>query len=329
VGISSATAPVILSVGQVWCPSAGRYIERRVQVKTKGEGFFMKGLVANLQIAFSGNFGSDSFDSSDPAYSTLGRYDASKHKDNGDVATNYSDEDAIKLSGSVTLHGHVATGPEGTVTMSGGAIGSTSYVDSGGKGIEEGYYAKDMNVDFPAVTAPFKTAPAPTAGIVGGVTYDYVLTAGNWQLSKLALSSGGKMLVTGNATLLVDKDVKLSGNAYIQINPGANLQMYVAAGSVGISGNSIMNLTGNAANFGLWGLPTLQNVSFSGDGLFTGTIYAPQAKLAMSGGSDAGMDFIGAAVVKQAAGSGTRKFHYDEALGNSAKNLVISSWNEL
>jgi hypothetical protein len=68
----------------------------------------------------------------------------------------------------------------------------------------------------------------------------------------------------------------------------------------------------------------------SGNASFIGTIYAPQAKLSMSGSGTESLDFVGAAIVNEVNGSGNFRFHYDESLSyNTPQNLVIVSWKEL
>jgi Tfp pilus assembly protein PilX len=332
VAVSSGTPPVITSTGQVWSVSTGDLVERRIQVRTRGQGIFPRGIVAKGKITLSGQFTSDSFDSSDPNYSTNGMYIVSRRKDNGDMAT-MAAPDAFDLGGQVKIYGHVSTTANGIVKISDPkqqVIGSASYIDSGGTGIEPGRHKKDLNVSFPNVEAPYSGGMPLSGGTINGVLYKYVLQSGEYTISTLTLSGSDKMLVLGGATLLVNQDVSISGDAFIQINPGANLQVYVRKGSVSISGKSVGNLTGYAANFGLWGMPEMKNINFSGEGEFLGTMYAPQAKLSMSGGSTSGLDFVGAAIVDEVNGSGQYRFHYDEALGSSnARNLGIVSWREI
>jgi hypothetical protein len=341
VGISSDTTPVIMSRGDAWCPSANRHITRTIVVQTLGRGIFNKGLVARGKITMSGQFSSDSFDSLKPEFSTNGQYDPAKKSDNGDVGTNLSTPDAIDMGGQVKIYGKVATGPSGTVKIdSTASVGTTNWIDSGNTGIESGRYTKDMNVSFPSVIYTNSGAtpqPGNVGGIinllgvvVGGTNYKYILDDGDYRLSTLVMSSSDKMLVRGKARLVVDKDVSLSGESFIQINTNASLEMYVKESQVSLSGNSVVNKAGSAANFSLHGLPGLKDINMSGNGAFIGTIYAPQAKLSMSGGGSDILDFYGAAIVNEVNGSGKFKFHYDESLSyNTPQNLVVVSWKEL
>jgi hypothetical protein len=196
-----------------------------------------------------------------------------------------------------------------------------------------------MNVSFPSVTYT-NSGPAPQPGVVGGVGipplviggtyYKYILDNGNYSLSTLSLSSDDKVLVRGNAKLVVDKDVSLAGQSFIQIDPNASLELYVKQGTVSIGGSSVVNYSGYAANFSLFGLPGLTTVNMTGNGTFIGTIYAPQASLKMAGSGSDVIDFIGAGIFNDISGIGNFKFHYDESLSYSAiESFVITSWQEL
>jgi len=332
VGIAAATPPSILSVGEVWCPSAGRYIKRTVLVTTLGRGKFAKGLMAKDKITFVGNFSSDSFDSLNPELSTDGQYDPAKRSDNGDVGTNLSEPGAIDISGTVQIYGRVATGPEGTINInSQSSIGSEAWVDGGNLGLQDYHHSQDVNVSYPIATAPYTTGTTPQSGKIDGVTYKYILEGGvNYQLSTLVLTKDDSVLVRGKARLLVDKDVSMAGQSVIKIEPDASLELYVTAGTISMTGKSVINESGNAADFSLTGLPGVENVNMSGNGTFLGTIYAPQASLKMSGGGNDPLDFIGGGIFNDISGVGNFRFHYDMALGyDAAKELVVTSWKEI
>ena len=332
--ISAAIPPTIVSLGQVWCPAANRYIDRRVQVTTYIWGSFTKGLVARENVVVSGEFYSDSFDSSNPDLSKNGQYDPDNHSDNGDIASNLSAPNAIRLDGVVKIYGTVATGPAGTVNIgSSSSIGTAGWIDGGETGIEPDRYSTDMNVSFPDAFVPADAddGSLPPSGKIDGTTYKYILQDGSdYKLSTLKLSGTDKMLVMGNARLVIDKDISLTGESYIQIQPHASLEVYVKAGIVSISGSSVFNQTGYAANFSLYGLPDLTEINITGGGTLIGTFYAPQADLKLAGSGDDPLDFIGAGIVNSVAGRGAYRFHYDEALGKTeARNLVVSSWKEI
>jgi hypothetical protein len=84
-------------------------------------------------------------------------------------------------------------------------------------------------------------------------------------------------------------------------------------------------------NLQYWGLPTNTRVAVSGNGAFTGTVYAPQAELTLNGGGKDNYDFVGASISKTARLNGKVQFHYDEALARVGPNrgYIVDSWNEL
>jgi hypothetical protein len=66
----------------------------------------------------------------------------------------------------------------------------------------------------------------------------------------------------------------------------------------------------------------------SGASGFTGLIYAPQARLTLSG---AGTVICGATISDTVSASGSFTFHYDESLGGfgATTPYVVSTWNEM
>src|SRR3989442_240448 len=86
VNISTASPPVITATGYVHIPlSTDKYLARTVQCNTTREGLFSKAIVAKNGIDLKGtNINTDSFISTDPNYSTGGRYDPAKRRDHGD-----------------------------------------------------------------------------------------------------------------------------------------------------------------------------------------------------------------------------------------------------
>jgi hypothetical protein len=107
--------------------------------------------------------------------------------------------------------------------------------------------------------------------------------------------------------------------------------MYSSATTAALGGDGVWNLGGNATNFFYYGLPSNEKLAVSGNGSFTGVIYAPEADLQLNGGGKDVVDFIGASVTKTATLNGHFNFHYDEALSKNAPaaSYAIQSWNEI
>ena len=84
----------------------GSYISRDVQVVVRTvSSFTFPGIIAR-SLTLGGNFGADSYDSSDPLYSTGGAYDPAKASDKAFVATTGS---GFSLNGSSHILGTVAS----------------------------------------------------------------------------------------------------------------------------------------------------------------------------------------------------------------------------
>jgi hypothetical protein len=326
--ISTDAAPVLVSQGFVRAPLQSTYICRTVRAATKKRTCYQGPFTAKDKISMSGGT-IDSFDSSDPLYNTLGRYDPFKQKANARVQCASTAAAAIAV-GNADVYGSVATGPGGTVTVgSSGCVGDvlwdTNPLNAGT--IQSGHRFSDVNLSLEDVGVPFTNGYAtPASGTYpyNGTNYTYRLDTGTYQLSSLTVPGGDAMLVTGDATLYVVGNFTTSGSGYVYIAPGATLRLYVG-GTATISGDGVVNGAGNAANFSIFGLPTCTKVVYSGSAQFIGTLYAPQADLTMSG-SAAG---VGAVISKTATLSGGMSFHYDEALGGGGGKYLVISWQEI
>lgn len=344
--ISAADPPSITSTGFVATVVNGMfgavnleaktvtYASRSVRVNTAKDGLFTKAMVAKNTIDLKGNnIQTDSFDSSNPLYSTNGFYDPNpaKIRDNGDIATNSGITNSISV-GNANIWGRASTGPGGSVSVGpNGAVGSKAWNAGGNHGVEPGWVEDDMNVSFPDITAPFTSGSTPISGSVGVTTYAYLLGTGNYIMSNLNMSGSNEMYVNGNAKLYVTTGIQISGNAKITIATNASLIIYMGGASASIGGNGLANLTGNAANFAYLGLPTNTALSFGGNGSFTGVVYAPNANFTLGGGGNDIHDFIGSSVTKTVTMNGHFHFHYDESLANSqwARGYIVVSWDEI
>lgn len=324
--ISQTAPPVLISAGYARVPLKPQFLPpRAVRVNTRREARFARGMVAKGGIDLRGNnVTTDSFDSQDPAKSTVGRYDPAKAQANGDIASNANTIGVID-QGNADVYGHIATGPGGTINLGPqGAAGSKAWIDSGKSGIEPGYASDDMNVDFPDVTLPFTSGFSGVSG-----TPLRINNSGNYMMDTLSKS----LIVRAGATavLIVNSRIQLTGLDSITIESGASLKIYMRGEDAFIGGKGVVNDTGNALNFMYYGLPTNTALTFAGNGEFVGTIYAPQAAFSLKGGGVGIQDFVGASVTDSVTMTGNFNFHYDENLGRNGPDngFTISSWNEI
>src|SRR5882724_2850376 len=145
-----------------------------------------KAILARKSVKLSGDMLLDSFNSFDPFHSTKGRYDPAKHTDGADIASVSDTVTVITDTGNTRVYGHFATGPSGSVSISGNAsVGSIGWVDGGNRGIQPGWYITNFQATVPDVSLPnisFSTL-RQTSGTVNGTNYNYVLTTGNYKSS--------------------------------------------------------------------------------------------------------------------------------------------------
>lgn len=332
-------------VAQVGAASFSRNcLVRAVRVTARPQGFFTKAIAAARGITLNGAVETDSFDSEDPAASTEGRYDPAKARDRGDVATNFKGDRTLYARGDVKIRGRVSTGPGGTAVLEGNAAaGSRAWIAAGQTGIQPGWYRDDMNVSFPDVQVPFSGGSfTPQSGWHQGTNYTYLLGSGDYALEDLTLAGSQKMLVTGRARLHVSGRVNLSGQAYLAIAPGASLELYVGRASstgsstlVNITGQGVLNQTGKAHNFALYGLSNCLSVTLGSTSAFSGVIYAPRATLTMTNLTASPVQVVGSTVTAAVNIRGRYQFHYDESLASLGldrgflKGFVVTSWQEL
>jgi hypothetical protein len=318
----------------------GRYSSRVVQATTTNLPTFTRGLVAKHVIDLNGkNVMTDSYDSSVGAYNTNGRYDSTKARDHGDIASNDTIINSVNV-GNATIKGNVSTGPLGTVAIgSGGVVGDATYVaDSANKGtIQQGHARDDMNVEFPKVPIPdgstgWTPMPSPYPGgyVVDGITYKYLLTAGDYYVSALdGVVTSKSYYILGDVRIRVDSGINLTGQDVIRIGTNSTLKIFANCASVSLGGNGVIN-PGLANNFYLFGTPACTSITLGGNSEFTGVIYAPSADLGLNGSGSGDNDFSGAAMVNSAKFNGNFKFHFDEALPKKGlwHGFVLTSWNE-
>ena len=261
------------------------------------------------------NFLVDSFDSSNPLYSTLGQYNALLRKAGGDVATD-STIIGDTNSGNGIIYGHLYTGI-GTTEESiqigpNGAVGSTMW-NTTNIGIQPGYWSGSFYINFPDVTGPSEgttSLPSPSNGVV-------TLKGGTYVVPPNDPNVGVPLLISAPTTLWVQGSYSPAAIT-IAVTNSASLALYVGGSSgsgnrLTLSASYIVNQPGIARCFQVYGLPSLSSLVMNNSNGFVGAIYAPQAN-AMLGNSGSATDFSGAIVAKTITLNGHFSFHFDENL---------------
>jgi hypothetical protein len=330
IAIDTSMPPVITVVGSLQAPVTATRLSRTVRVKTKINQRFPNGILSKGALVLNGTARVDSFNSTNVLESTNGMYSLALATDHASIVTTSKTPGMLDV-GNASVYGSTGTGPGGNVLIGpNGNVGSTTFNNdpaNDGK-VESGHYANDVNVYIPDATLPAGFVPfVPTAGIVNGTNYTYVLGNGDWRLVSVNLGAGQKIIVTGKARILVMTTTQITASdAFIYIANGGSVEWY-AAGNVSMSGGGLVNYPGFAKNFSLFGLNNCTSVSYSGSAGFCGTIYAPRAAIDITGNADV----IGAFVGNTFKITGTANVHYDEALKGDPREgrFLAASWQEL
>jgi hypothetical protein len=327
--------PTIISTGTVQIPFTSKRLVRTVMVTTTNVPAFGYAMMVKTNVTTKGNnLTVDSYDSSDPYYSTNGVYDASTRKAGGDIA---STGGIINIQ-NADIFGKLKTGPSGSYSIGNGSVGDLNWNVVGQ--IQPGWYANDFNMDFRDVQPPYTSGIDPTlpSTKVNLGTNTYVLLGGAsyYYNGDFVLNQNETLYVSGTNTVLYvtgNFNMKSQNACYISLAPGASLTLYVGTTSgSAVSGNlTQVNTSGNAGSFSYYGLPSNNSLVWSGNNNFVGTIYAPEADVSLGGGGSTVLDYQGSIVANSASLNGHFNVHYDESLRNGGPQVsfTVTSWQEL
>jgi hypothetical protein len=340
--------PVIVATSYVPTPIRTATLSRTIQVATKASYSNGNGaaILVKSTIDLSGfNVTVNSFDSSNPSSSTNGIYDASKALANGNIITLSSASNAINI-GDSKIYGSVETPPGGVVAYdtknnAGYSVGDSNYVSSGTVGIQSGHQVETTSynnsitdVTLPNVTWwPVNALSGQSAKLILNGTqmafpYQFT-TTGNYQINS---DLGSSVYVAApNVQLYLPGNIKMGSGTEIYIAPGASLAIYVGGSSASIGGQGVVNTTGLAQDFVLYGLPNCTSVGIQANASFTGVIDAPEAFVSVGGGGSSPYDMSGEIIAQSCKINGNYKVHYDENLGSTPtfSGYKAVFWTEL
>jgi hypothetical protein len=318
--ISATDPPTITSIGYGRIPLQTAFTYRTILVTTK-KAPPVWGIVGKNGVILNGSGLVDSFNSTNNAMSTAGRFDPLKRQDHAGVGTLSTNKPAIN-TGTAKIYGFASTGPGGTVA---GTVGDGGW-SSTTTGIQAGRVSDDFNMAIPDVVLPsMPGAKSPTIGtLVGGILYEYVFTSGDYIVASDLKPDKTGVLISGNVRLYVTGSFIMSGGASLTIAPGGSLELYVK-GNAEFKGNGILNLTGYANMVSIYGLSTSTSMHFGGNSELIARIYAPTADITLAGNADISGAILGKTVTMQ----GNADIHYDEALGMKTQEYRVASWEEL
>jgi hypothetical protein len=328
VPIGPLNPPVIYSTGYVHAPLRSDYIGRTVRVNTSLTSPIFRGMLAKTTINMGGGTFADSFDSSNPTYSTGGLYDPAKAHDQVHVGCNSFVPNCITI-GTAKVYGYLHTMFGGSPALNNGVVGDTAFVNNPANVglIEVGHLFNNLNAVFQDAQVPYTSGASLYPGTVGGTNYTYVAYGSNYYYNGSMVLSGAKVLIIGNATIYVTGSFKLTGGSQIIISPGSTLNLVVGGPVCSISGGGRLNGNLNAASCTIQCLPGCTQGDFSGGTWFIGVLNAPEADFNITGGGGV----CGALTAQSFSLTGGSSFHFDENLGTNTTGSVctIISWAEL
>lgn len=312
------TYPIIYSTGYVTVPNLSATLARVIEVTTTNVPLYNVAMAARTNIDLNGNGTSaNSFNSALTNLSLNGRYTNTRTSTNGDVAVLY---------GQLDLGNHDILGDV--------YLGANASLNRGTNQVS-GSVNTDYNYDFPSVIPPNTTGwftlnnPAGTTLAPDGNYYTYVFTN---NADYIVPNLSGSIYVATNAhvRLLVQsggsQSVLVAGNG---APVDSKLTIYVASPTFTI-GSGVVD-GGRAANLAYYGLTNNTAINFSGNAAFTGTIYAPDAVVTLTGGGTDDYDFVGSLIAKSIKLNGHFTFHFDEDLitDGPTRGYTATRWREI
>jgi len=271
-----------------------------------------------------------------------GRYVSGERKENGDIATNGT----VINAGDAQIYGDAST--------NGGTAGENGVLDADNVTGEtrNDFYQQILPVLRPNVMA---TPGTPTT-ISGDTVIDATEnTPVQVVVPSIVMSGQSTLRIRGARTsddrpqvdaqgnyietfaqIIVDGDISLTGQGQIVVDEGVYVRIFVR-GNASIAGNGVSN--NNAPlHLQIYGVDpppgsttttTTKTISISGNGGFSGAVYAPRYDVEMVGGGNSD-NIFGSFVGKTVRMTGVQSVHFDEALteGGLVTDYKVISWFE-
>lgn len=326
----TSSNPAVVAAGIVDIPKQPRLL-KQLRVAAQQRHLWANGIVAKGTLTFSGNNDIDSYDSSLGVHNS-----ATNRSDQATVATTSTALDPIVIGSRASIYGYVATAGGSPDVGPGGMIyGVTTPL---GTNIDTSRIRRDFTTNLPDATAPAGTAVSlsaisstltlPRGSDTPGANGRYLYTTND-----LSLAGSDSLNITGPVDLVVTGNISTAGNAAISITGStARLNLY-SPGTINLTGNAVQNNTNIPAYVSLWGTApssgAAQSIKIAGNGSFTGTVYAPNADITLTGNGATN----GAIICKTLTAGGNGQFHYDVRLADLRTPLDLSlrptAWCEL
>ncbi|MCL5037097.1 MAG: hypothetical protein M1269_08280 [Chloroflexi bacterium] len=260
-------------------------------------------IFSNNSMSFTGNGGTDSWNSAQ------GTYESTHSNTNGTIGTNGISPSIISLGSHTVIGGDVQIGPDGDPST---AISEGSHsVIYGTKKVAS------SPVEIPNIVAP--------SGIsMGDVHTSRTLQPGTY--SDMTISGWEQVTLTPG-TYVFTGDIHISGHASVRISSGQAIVF--AKSDVHDTGNGFSNTSERPKNLVLIGTETCTSIHLGGNAESYMGVYAPNADLHYNGNDD----FYGSIICKTFTNNGNSVVHRDLDLVNSAPYVGIEvskkGWSEV
>ena len=317
----TSVLPLIVSKATI-TPIEGPVIEKDVKIILSKNGAVPRGLIAQYGITWNGHPIADSFLSSAvPGVPPFSAYDPATARSNITVGSVYGPQ--IDLGAQGVVYGNVMTGAGVTVTggtITGTTVGNLTYnftmptypVNSGAIG----------SVNLGATIPPTLPRAADIAAGPAADGFYYYYTNGA-TIGTTTITAGMKVAIVGTSTGMV-------GGLQIGVSG-------TQVGKVKIYMDGVLNLGNDSINTSSWPgavevyTTTTGTCTISGNGFFSGCLFAPNAELRGNGGGNDQQDLCGSFIVGSVTSNGHMCFHYDEGLGAATNPRAwgLALWTEL
>ena len=254
-------------------------------VSSSSAGAFNYGVFAKDSIQMSGNAMIDSYDSRNGVYGAAGNAGA-----NGDLGTDTTSAQKIKMSGNVNVKGDVVVGPNGN---------PDSVIVTSGNVVITGQKSAASEVQNPSVLSTSVISEG-SLSLSGNTIYE--LQAGEHRFTKLSITGNAKLKPLGTVKIYVDGTVSIAGNGIATTsNSPPNTLIFVTQ-------NSSVTFSGNAA-------------------LYAG-VYAPLSTVKNTGNGEIYGAVV--SKTYQQTGNGNVHFDeaLKDVAGGGASKLTLKSWQE-
>ncbi len=318
--------PIIVSKATI-TPIEGPKIEKIVKIILSKNGAVPKGLIAKNGINWNGGPIADSFVSSaTPGVPPFTAYSSAVARSNITVGSQYGP--LIDLGSNGVVYGNVMLGVKtngAPVTVSGGTItgqtvGNLSY------NFTMPVYPTNAGATVGISLGSSVPATLPRAAdIAGGPAADgyfYYYTNGA-TIGSVTITAGKKVVIVGTATDMV-------GGLQIGVSGAQVGQAKIYMDGTMSPGNSSVNTASWPGALEVY-TTTSGTCTLSGNGFFSGCLFAPNAELRGNGGGSNQQDMCGSFIVGSVTSNGHMCFHYDETLGGSTNPRAwgLALWKEM